>query len=95
MTEEQFTDLEVEILNKYLGDEARKMSTGQIIKPTKNNLKEVSGGWEDLYEVGERVKESIKPYRYLLKEGNATEYIEKVGHILFGNIDISRPEANN
>jgi hypothetical protein len=105
MTEEELQEKEMEVINKYLGDEARKLSTGQVMKSidletTKNEdsdwrkfgtgmdvttiTKEISNDFEDLYEIGKKLQEAIKPYRYMLEEGNVVEYLQTVGGILFG-----------
>ena len=114
MTEKELQEKEIEVLNKYLGDEARKLSTGQVMKGVdleaiKNEdsgwgkfgtgktvttvTKEASEDYEDLYEIGKKLQESIKPYRHMLEEGNIDEYLQTVGGILFGNPSAPRPEA--
>jgi hypothetical protein len=72
---------EIEVINKYLGEEAKKLATGQV-------MKQVKDGFDDLYGVGKRLQEAIKPYRPLLEEGKETEYLMVVGGILFGNSKI-------
>ena len=93
MTENEWKEKEITVLNKYLGDEARKLSTGQVMRSTKEILKDVSEEWEDLHGLGKKIQEEIKPYRYLLEEENVTEYLEKVGTLIFGDTNISRPEV--
>jgi hypothetical protein len=83
MTEEELQEKE---LNKYLGDELRKLSTRQVLKYIVP---------QELCGVGETLQESIKPYQILLEEDKQTEYLEKVGTILFGNTNVSRPEAEH
>ncbi len=75
------SDKAIEVLNRYLGEEARKLSTGQVLKTV---LSEVSDGYEDLCEIGKNLQEAIKPYDYLLEEGKEDEYLRCVGPILFG-----------
>jgi hypothetical protein len=53
--------------------------------------------WQDkeIYEIGEKIQEQIKLYRYMLEEGNVYKYLETVGRTMFGKSDsnISRFEA--
>jgi hypothetical protein len=97
MTAEELQEKEIEVLNKYLGDEARKLSTGQVMRSTKEVLKDAYEEWEDLYDFGKKIQEQIKPYRYMLEEGNVYKYLETVGRTMFGksNSNISRSEAIN
>jgi hypothetical protein len=90
MTEKDWQEKEITVLNKYLGDEARKLSTGQVMKSAQETLKDVSEGWEDLYGLGKRIQEEIKQYRYLLEEENVPDYLAKVGTVLFENPNLSK-----
>lgn len=115
MTDKELEEKEIEVINEYLGNEARKLSTGQVLKEIKPSIKDNKGEWgpygtgrdvktvleevsdeyEDLYEIGKKLREAIEPYRYMLEEGNVVEYLQIVGSILFGkpNTDASRSEA--
>lgn len=108
MTNKELEEKEIDVLNKYLGDEARKLSTGQVLKGTKDAwgpygtgrtvktvLEEIGDKYEDLHSAGEKLREAIKPYRYMLEEGNVVKYLQIVGSILFGksNSDLSGSEA--
>jgi hypothetical protein len=94
MTEKYWQEKETAALNEYVGDEARKLSTGQVIQSAKETLKGVSEEWEDLYEAGKRIQEEIKKYRYLLEEENVPEYLAKVGTVLFENPNLSKRGIN-
>lgn len=100
MTEKEWQDKEIEVLNDFLGKESKKLSTGQVMK--EYNFRSFGTGletktvlsdplpkvdWNDLYEIGKRLQEEIKPYRYMLEEGNVVEYLETVGRVLFGKSD--------
>ena len=104
MTEEELSEKEIEVLNKYLGDKARKLSTGQVMKnidlesgndwgkfgtgkTVTTVVKEISEDYEDLCEIGKKIREQIKPYRHMLEEGNVSEYLETVGRIIWGKPD--------
>lgn len=79
LTEQELQNKELEILNNYLGEEARKLSTGQIIKNYKT-----SAYYEDVKDLGQKIREEINPYRYMLEEENVVQYLQIVGTDIFG-----------